>query len=107
MRSAILLGFVALYGCASAPGYRPPAVQSPASSREVTEDSDAMAPAPEGPHPLAPSPFGRGGTNDGPAVSTDYGEQLGDTSISRLIGEVVRANLDVQAARARVSAARP
>jgi len=122
MRSAILLGFVALYGCASAPGYRPPAVQSPASSREVTEDPhplavssvDSEGPHPvastpvgsQGPHPLAPSPFGRGGTNDGPAVSTDYWEQLGDTTLSRLIGEVVRANLDVRAARARVSAAR-
>src|SRR5438477_11824212 len=94
MRSAIVsycLGFLALAGCASAPGYRSPAVQPPASFREVTE---------------APSPAGRGGTQDGPAVSTDYWDQLGDTTLSRLVGEVQRANLDVRAARARVSAAR-
>src|SRR5437763_12503974 len=105
MRSAIVsycLGFVALSGCASAPGYRSPAVQPPASFREVTE---APSPA-DGPHPLAPSPSGRGGTKDEPAVSTDYWDQLGDTTLSRLVGEVQRANLDVRAARARVSAAR-
>src|SRR5437763_585389 len=104
MRSAIVsycLGFLALAGCASAPGYRSPAVQPPASFREVTE-----APSPESPHPLSPSPFGRGGTKDEPAVSTDYWDQLGDTTLSRLVGEVQRANLDVRAARARVSAAR-
>src|SRR2546430_2571585 len=104
MRSAIVsygLGFLALAGCASAPGYRSPAVQPPASFREVTE-----AASPESPHLLAPSPSGRGGTKDEPAVSTDYWDQLGDTTLSRLVGEVQRANLDVRAARARVSAAR-
>src|SRR5947207_1662946 len=105
MRSAIVsygLGFLALSGCASAPGYRSSAVQPPASFREVTE---AASPT-DGPHPLTPSPVGRGGTQDGPAVSTDYWDQLGDTTLSRLVGEVQRANLDVRAARARVSAAR-
>ncbi|HXL10080.1 MAG TPA: TolC family protein, partial [Gemmatimonadales bacterium] len=105
MRSAIVsygLGFLALSGCASAPGYRSPAVRPPASFREVTE---AASPT-DGPHPLTPSPVGRGGTQDGPAVSTDYWDQLGDTTLSRLVGEVQRANLDVRAARARVSAAR-
>ena len=120
MRSAIVyycLGFFALSGCASAPGYRSPAVQPPASFREVTQDSQPPASSPdgrEGPHPLAPSPLrfaqgglsGRGGTKDEPAVSTDYWDQLGDTTLSRLIGEVARGNLDVRAARARVSAAR-
>src|SRR5439155_15270607 len=102
MRSAMVsycLGFLSLAGCASAPGYRSPAVQPPASFREKTEDPHAMAPAPEGPHPLTPSPSGRGGTQDEPAVSTDYWDQLGDTTLSRLVGEVVRANLDVRAAR--------
>src|SRR5204862_7959283 len=102
MRSTILLSLLALSGCATAPGYRSPAVQPPASLREVTE-----APSPTaGPHPRPPSPVGRGGTQDGPAVSTDYWDQLGDTTLSRLVGEVQRANLDVRAARARVSAAR-
>jgi len=40
------------------------------------------------------------------SVSTEYWEQLGDTTLSRLTSEVLRANLDVRAARARVSAAR-
>src|SRR5207248_3023039 len=97
------LGFLALSGCASAPGYRSSAVQPPASFREVTE---AASPT-DGPHPLTPSPVGRGGTQDGPAVSTDYWDQLGDTTLSRLVGEVQRANLDVRAAGARASAARP
>ena len=115
MRSAIFLGVLAFYGCASSPGYRPPAVEPPAASREVSDDphvkarapeSPHQAPSSEGPHPLAPSPFGRGGTKDEPGVSLDYWERLGDTTLLRLVGEVVRANLDVQAARARVSAAR-
>src|SRR5438128_9749946 len=93
MRRAILLAFVALYGCASAPGYRSSSVQPPASFRED-------------PHPLSPSPSGRGGTTDGAAVSLDYWERLGDTTLSRLISEVLRGNLDVRAAQARVSAAR-
>jgi multidrug efflux system outer membrane protein len=63
MRSATLLAFLALCGCASAA-----AGQS--------------------------------------ADSADFWHRLGDTTLSRLIGEVQRANLDVQAARARVSAAR-
>src|SRR5437773_2767827 len=93
MRSAILLAFVALYGCASAPGYRSSSVQPPTSFRED-------------PHPLSPSPSGRGGTTDGAAVSLDYWERLGDTTLSRLISEVLRGNLDVRAAQALVSAAR-
>src|SRR2546423_14058629 len=90
MRSAILLGFLALYGCATAPGYRASSVQ-----------------AATGPHPLTPSPVGRGGTQDGPTVSSDYWDQLGDTTLSRLVGEVARGNLDVRSAKARVSAPPP
>src|SRR5205809_7098710 len=112
MRSAILLAFVALYGCASAPGYRSSSVRSPASFREdpqplaTSPEGHPLAPAPEGPHPLSPSPSGRGGTKDEPAVSSDYWDQLGDSTLSRLVGEVLRGNLDVRSARARVSAAR-
>src|SRR5256712_2191705 len=93
MRSAILLGFLALYGCATAPGYRSSSVRPPSSFRED-------------PHPLAPSPSGRGGTQDEPAVSSAYWDQLSDSTLSRLVGEVLRGNLDVRSARARVSAAR-
>src|SRR5438552_5271404 len=93
MRSAILLAFVALYGCASAPGYRSSSVQPPQAFRED-------------PHPLSPAPVGRGGTKDEPPVSSDYWDQLSDTTLSRLVGEVLRGNLDVRSTRARVSAAR-
>src|SRR5881296_768447 len=93
MRSAILLAFVALYGCATAPGYRSSSVRPPQAFRED-------------PHPLSPSPVGRGGTKDEPPVSSDYWDQLSDTTLSRLVGEVLRGNLDVRSARARVSAAR-
>src|SRR5947209_16603825 len=93
MRSAILLAFVALYGCATAPGYRSSSVRPPEAFRED-------------PHPLSPSPVGRGGTKDEPPVSSDYWDQLSDTTLSRLVGEVLRGNLDVRSARARVSAAR-
>src|SRR5437870_4717424 len=103
MRSAILLAFVALYGCATAPGYRSSSVRPPEAFRE---DPHPLSPSPESPHPLTPSPVGRGGTKDEPPVSSDYWDQLSDTTLSRLISEVLRANLDVRSARARVSAAR-
>src|SRR6266571_2304179 len=117
MRSAMLLGFLALYGCASAPSYRSPAVQPPASFREArdpgpespgpsSESPHPLSPSAEGPHPLSPAPFGSGGTMDGPTASSDYWDQLGDTTLSRLVGEVARGNLDVRSAQARVSAAR-
>src|SRR2546428_818002 len=93
MRSAILLAFVALYGCATAPGYRSSSVRPPEAFRED-------------PHPLSPAPVGRGGAKDEPPVSSDYWNQLSDTTLSRLVGEVLRGNLDVRSARARVSAAR-
>src|SRR5438128_830656 len=103
MRSAIVaygLGFLALSGCASAPGYRSSAVRPPASFRGTT-DSGGTGPAPyisTAPAPEAPQ--------DEPAVSTDYWDQLGDTTLSRLVGALHAAKLDVRAARPRVSAAR-
>src|SRR5436309_2548535 len=116
MRSAILLAFVALYGCATAPGYRSASVRPPQAFRETSGDPQpattapegphALTPSPESPHPLSPSPVGRGGTQDESAVLVDYWDQLGDTTLSRLVGEVLRGNLDVRSARARVSAAR-
>src|SRR5204862_365750 len=69
----------------------------------TSPEDHPLAPAPEGPHPLSPSPSGRGGTQDKPAVSPNYWNQLGDTTLSRLVDEVLRANLDVRSARARVS----
>ena len=52
--------------------------------------------------PLSRRERGTGGEDSG----RDYWGALGDTTLSRLIAEVRRANLDVRAARARVSAAR-
>src|SRR3989449_9188371 len=106
MRSAILLAFVALYGCATAPGYRSSSVEPPQAFRETSGDPQPATTSPEGPHPLSPSPVGREGTKDEPPVSSDYWDQLSDTTLSRLVGEVLRGNLDVRSARARVSAAR-
>src|SRR6266566_6617246 len=106
MRSAILLAFVALYGCATAPGYRSSSVRPPQAFRETTGDPQPATTSPESPHPLSRSPSGRGGTRDEPAVSSAYWDQLSDSTLSRLVGEVLRGNLDVRSARARVSAAR-
>src|SRR3989449_5099744 len=115
MRSAILLAFVALYGCATAPGYRSSSVRPPEAFRETSGDPQPattspegphpLTPSPESPHPLSPSPVGRGGTKDESAVLVDYWDQLSDTTLSRLVGEVLRGNLDVRSARARWSAA--
>jgi NodT family efflux transporter outer membrane factor (OMF) lipoprotein len=100
MRSALLVGFLALDACASAPGYRSPAVQPPASFRGLTE-ADRATPSiatATSPRFIAPA--------DSAGIAADYWEQLGDSTLSRLLRDVPRANLDVRAARARVSAAR-
>ena len=98
MRSAILLGLFAL-GCASAPSYRSSAVDIPQSFREMSDTGTVgyLAAAPVTVAAETPAPS---------SISTDYWEQLGDTTLSRLIREVLSANLDVQAARARVNGAR-
>jgi NodT family efflux transporter outer membrane factor (OMF) lipoprotein len=104
LRSALIfsLGLLALSGCASAPSYRSPVVQPPASFRGLT-DSDrtthvTATSTPRLTTPADPSyPVG---------VAAEYWASLGDTTLSRLTSEVLSANLDVRAARARVSAAR-
>src|SRR5436190_9217299 len=98
MRSAFILSLALVAGCASSPGYRSPALQLPASFREAS-DTSRSTPHAVTPHVIAPDP--------GPqAAGPDYWEQLGDTTLNRLIAEVVRANQDVQAAEARVRATR-
>lgn len=110
MRSAMLLGFLALSGCASAPGYRSPAVATPASFRAL---SDPTEPGSTPARASTATPYVATAANPGIAapadsggVVPDYWERLGDTTLARLVGEVGRANLDVRAARARVDAAR-
>lgn len=111
MRSAIavLTGVVALYACASAPGYRSPAVDVPASFRELGDSSHA-SPAKAGSYlatrTTSSGPAERSERPDRAVVSSDYWDQLRDTALSRLVGAVQSANLDVKAARARVNAAR-
>ena len=100
MRSTLLLGFLALYGCASAPAYRSSSIDVPASFREMADSHHAVpyvATATMTPSAVTANPV---------AVSIDYWQQLGDTTLSRLMNEVLAANLDVRAARARVGAAR-
>jgi outer membrane protein, multidrug efflux system len=99
MRSAILLGLLAL-GCASAPGYRSSSVALPRAFREVTDTVRPIS------SPTVPTMTATDTTQTPGAASVDYWEQLGDTTLSRLIREVRSANLDVRAAEARVSAAR-
>src|SRR3989442_14476122 len=113
MRSAFLLGFLALSGCASAPGYRSPAVEVPASFREMGDSNRSSVAVASGDAVpasyLAPAARGaRGGSpdpSDRPVLSSDYWAPLGDTTLSRLIGAGQGANLDVRGAGARVSAA--
>src|SRR2546422_4737461 len=105
MRSAILLGFLALYGCASAPGYRSSSVRPPASFRGTT-DSDGTASGRSVASAASPAPTVPADATVPAGPSSDYWEQLGDTTLSRLISEVLRGNLDVRSAQARVSAAR-
>ncbi|HEY3013026.1 MAG TPA: efflux transporter outer membrane subunit [Gemmatimonadales bacterium] len=83
-----ILLFLALSGCASAPGYRPPAVEVPAAFRE-TRDTIVETPV------------------TGTAVSdTISWPELGDTTLTRLIKEAALTNLDIRAAEARVRGAR-
>jgi outer membrane protein, multidrug efflux system len=88
-----LLWFV--IGCASAPGYRVPAVPLSSAFREtVRETVRSQEPA------LVPQP-----TRDSTSQALVWPE-LGDTTFSRLMSQALRGNLDVQAAEARVRGAR-
>src|SRR5436190_13444755 len=101
MRSAFILSLALVAGCASSPGYRSPALQLPASFREASDTSGST------PHAVTPNAIARESAADqAPPPRSDYWEQLGDTTLNRLIAEVVRANQDVQAAEARVRATR-
>ena len=86
-KAGIILS-LALAGCATAPGYRAPEVQVPATFRE-TRDTIIETPA--------------SGTA---VVDTVAGPDVRDTTLTRLLHEAVRANLDVRAAEARVRGAR-
>ena len=94
-KATIWLTFL-LNACASA-AYREPEVQIPTAFRERL---DSLAPQAQ------PSP------NAVPVITTDtaiigeYWRALGDTTLVRLLGEALGANLDVRAAEARIRGAR-
>jgi outer membrane protein, multidrug efflux system len=90
MRKAALLLWLGVTGagCASAPGYRAPEVRVPAEFRETRDTAITIAAAPSDTARLVTWPA------------------LGDSTLSRLMDQLVRANLDVRAAEARVRGAR-
>jgi NodT family efflux transporter outer membrane factor (OMF) lipoprotein len=90
MRNAALLSWLVLtaIGCASAPGYRASDIQLPTAFREIRDTTVAIAAAPSDTTPSLKWP------------------DLGDTTLTRLINQLAQANLDVQAAEARVRGAR-
>jgi len=102
MRNATILGLVALAGCATAPGYRSSAVTIPPAFQAMPDTGSAAAfVAPRATAPARPEETTAAAT----AAAVEYWSPIGDTTLLRLIREVASANLDVQAARARVNAA--
>ena len=91
-----------LAGCASAPAYRSSAVQVPPAFRETVIDTASRVPPAVA--DTAPAPAA---TETAPPVDqAAFWRTLGDSTLDRLMDELRRANLDVQAAAARVRGAR-
>ena len=88
MSKAGILLSLSLVACASAPGYRAPEVQVPATFRETRDTVIETL----GTGPAAPD--------------TLVWPDLGDSTLTRLLKDAVGANLDVRAAEARVRGAR-
>jgi len=105
---SVLLG-LALAACATSPAYRPSTVTVPPAFRETARDTTTQAPlppaavAPDTAVPVVPPDSER--TVKAVDQAT-YWRALGDTTLDRLMGELLRANLDVQSALARVRGAR-
>ena len=97
MRSALILGLVAVAGCASSPGYRSSTLQVPETFREASDTMNGR--------PRVTVVSNRDTARLGDySIARDDWEQLGDSTLNRLIAEAVRANQDIQAAEARVRA---
>jgi multidrug efflux system outer membrane protein len=101
-----------LPACAGAPGYRQSGVEVPPTFREAGADS-ISPPAGAAPGRLpatdstVPAVTHSSATPAGPPVEqAAFWRALGDTTLDRLIGELLGANLDVRSAAARVRGAR-
>lgn len=101
-----------LPACAGAPGYRQSGVDVPPTFRETGADtiSPPAGAVPSRPSAadstvptVAPAPAAPAGP---PVEQAAFWRALGDTTLDRLIGELLHANLDVQSAAARVRGAR-
>lgn len=90
MRNPTIVLSLLLMGCASSPAYVAPALQVPAAFREA-EKAERAGEA--------------GGADEAVADATPW-RRLGDTTLDRLVDEVLHANLDVRTAEARVRGAR-
>ncbi|HYF39309.1 MAG TPA: TolC family protein, partial [Gemmatimonadales bacterium] len=88
MRKTALFAWLALAaaGCASAPGYRPSQVQLPSAFRETRDTTVEVV-------------------TTGAAIPVSWPD-LGDTTLTRLIGQLARSNFDLRAAEERVRGAR-
>src|SRR5580765_5462246 len=102
-KAATLLLWLGVGGCATAPPYRPAAVQVPPAFREVSRDSASPAGvARGGPAPLVPAGPAPAAAAPAAGVEADgFWQALGDTTLSRLVSQALRVNLDLQAAEAR------
>lgn len=103
MRNPSLMGALLLAACASSPDYQPPAVVMPAAFREasVVEDTTVGKDTARADTVVPPA---RQLTIQPP--DSGYWRQLGDTTLDRLVGELLHENLDVRTAEARVRGAR-
>jgi NodT family efflux transporter outer membrane factor (OMF) lipoprotein len=102
---------VLLAACATSPGYRSSTVPVPAAFRESARDTarDTLLPPPPSPAPVSDSAVPVVTEPERTVGSVDqasYWRALNDTTLDRLIGELLRSNLDVRSALARLRGAR-
>ena len=102
-----LLLLAGLAACASSPGYRESGVAVPPAFRETTSDTAAAARAAAAPAAAPDTVVPSVAQANQPAVDPHtYWRALGDTTLDRLLVELLQGNLDVHAALARLRGAR-